>query len=146
MNKNIKDLLIENLLEKYGDFHYSNEHGFVAKEQYRNETHAIVSYSYNFLGDAATTICRFEIPIIDWDNMSKFPTIEFYVKHNPIDCLKEFPYAADFSYDLEIGDYYIQSEIPFNKKETIKPKPFKSFNVPVRDDFELYPGHEAWDD
>ena len=144
---NIKDLLIEDLINKYGNFHYSKEHGFVAKEQSRNETNVIVSYSYKFFGDAATTICRFEIPIMEWDDMNKFPTIEYYIHHNPIDCLKEFPYLMDFSYNLEIEDYYINQGTCFNEKESINPKPFNSFNdMNAYDDFELYPGHEAWDD
>lgn len=147
MENNIKDLLVKDLINKYGNFHYSKKHGFVAKERSRNETNVIVSYSYNFFADAATTICRFEIPITEWDDLNKSPTIEYYIHNNPIDCLKEFSYLMDFSYNLEIEDYYIHQGPHFNEKETIKPKPFNSFNdMNGYDDFELYPGHEAWDD
>ena len=147
MKNNIKDLLIEDLINKYGNFHYFKKHGFVAKERSRNETNVIVSYSYNFFADAATTICRFEIPITEWDDMNKFPTVEYYIHHNPIDYFKEIPYLMDFSYDLEIGDYYIHQGVHFNKKQTIKPKPFNSFmDMNKYDNIELYPGHEAWDD
>lgn len=86
------------LLEQYGDVKIALKDNFLAYERSRNDKFVIVSFSYQYFGDAKTSRAQYTIPIEIWEDIDYFVTVKDYVtKRNIAGILKSMS-ESDYNF------------------------------------------------